>query len=653
MCGIVGYVGKREALPVLLEGLSKLEYRGYDSSGVAILQAGELQIERAVGKLQNLKNKLQEHPIPGQIGIGHTRWATHGGVTENNAHPHRSQSGRIATIHNGIIENYLELKDKLTKVGFSFYSETDTEVLVNLIEYEYQQLTLHFSTKPGLQQEFLGHRQLFTEAVRLALQKVEGGYAIIAMHTDAPNLLVAGRMHNPLILGLGENENLIGSDVPALLDYTQTVCDLGNGQLAEVTADQINLYNLQGESQTKQTRQIEWSATQAEKGGFAHFMIKEIYETPQVFRDVIAGKIRGDRIDGERLGLAEINWQEIDKITLLGCGSAAYACAYGKYLLERWGRITTEVVVGSEYRYHEPVISDKTLVIALSQSGETADTMASIAKAREGRPARIIGVINAMGSSMTREVDSICPLQAGPEISVASTKAFSSMALTLVLIALYVAQERETLPVEQIGKFLAEIKGLDKLAEQVLLQKDNIARYSVHYIHHPSAYYIGRDVNYPSAMEGAQKLKEVSYIHAEAYAAGELKHGPNAVIHPGFPIIALAPKGHVYKKMISNIQEMKAREAHILAIGTVGDQGLSQHADHVILLPETSEELSVLLNTIAMQLFAYYVTLYKGYSIDNPRELKKFYPEPHEIGEPPKSIDIDKPRNLAKSVTVE
>lgn len=653
MCGIVGYTGSKQALPVLIGGLSRLEYRGYDSAGVAIWGEGKLKIEKAVGKLDNLKQQLKGRKIPGTLGIGHTRWATHGGVTKANAHPHTSQHGKLALIHNGIIENYQELRAELEKKGNKFRSQTDTEVLAHQIEAEYESLEQVGSENPDGLEAILSGRSVLLEATRRALQKVEGGYAIVVMHQDHPDLLVVARQHNPLIIGMGEGENLVASDVPALLDYTRKVCDLDNGELASLTPTDVKLYGLNGQRHRLNTRRIEWDAAVAEKGGYPHFLIKEIHETPRVMREVLSGRIRQEKVVGKALGLDGIDFSNITKITLLGCGSAAYACYLGKYLIERWGGITVEVAFGSEYRYHAPVVDGNTLVIALSQSGETADTLASIARAKQGNPARVIGIINALGSSMTREVDAVCPLQAGPEISVASTKAFSSMALTLSLMALYIGQERQHLSQEEIAAFLKELQTMPTLAEKVLKIEDEIARLSVHYIHHQSAYYIGRDVNYPSAMEGTQKLKELSYIHAEAYPAGELKHGPNAVIEPGFPVICLVPEGEVYKKMLSNIQEMKARGASILAFATEGDKLIAEHAEHVISLPKTSQELSVLVNTIAMQLFAYYVTLYKGYSIDHPRRLKKFYPKPGQKITAPKSIDIDKPRNLAKSVTVE
>ncbi|OIP98779.1 hypothetical protein AUK40_01110 [Candidatus Wirthbacteria bacterium CG2_30_54_11] len=638
MCGIVGYIGEKQAVPILMKGLAKLEYRGYDSAGIAVISDREIAIHKTTGKLENLARKIKGMTIPGTIGIGHTRWATHGGVTDLNAHPHASCKRDLVVIHNGIIENYQELKEDLLAKGHVFQSETDTEVIAHLIEQEFDTLPTLSTGNP------------LTEAVRRALSQVEGGYAIVVLHRNRPDTIVAARMHNPLIIGLGKGENLVASDIPALLDYTKVVCDLENGQMAEISKNSVRISNLQGKEQPLVTRTITWDVAQAEKGGYPHFLIKEIHETPAVLRDVLRNKIRRGSINPQPLGLEGLDLRKINKITLLGCGSAAYACLYGKYLLEKWTRITTEVQVGSEFRYHQPIIDGSTLVIALSQSGETADTLASIELAKKAKPMRTIGVINAIGSSMTRQVDQVCLLQAGPEISVASTKAFSSMIVSLALMALHIGKVRG---VQTDDSFLSEINRLPELTSKVLEQEHEIARIATYYIHHQDAYYIGRDVNYPSALEGSQKLKELSYIHAEAYPAGELKHGPNAVIYDHFPIICLVPEGHVYKKMISNIQEMKARKASILSFATEGDTRIAAHSDHVVFLPRTSEEISVMVNTLAMQLFAYYVTLYKGYSIDQPRSLQKYFPKPGEITAPPKSIDIDKPRNLAKSVTVE
>ncbi|HNT29750.1 MAG TPA: glutamine--fructose-6-phosphate transaminase (isomerizing) [bacterium] len=640
MCGIVGYIGKQPALPILLAGLEKLEYRGYDSAGVAIYDGSQVVIEKKVGKLQALKDHLVDTPLKGSLGIGHTRWATHGGVTDYNAHPHASCDGRLVVIHNGIIENYQAIRRDLLQKKHKFVSETDTEVLAHLIEEEYKQLPASANH--------------LTDAVRRALNQVEGGYAIVVINADSPDIMIAARMHNPLIIGKGVGENFVASDVPALLEHTKTVYDLKNGEIAEISAEKVNVTDLHGREVCCEMRKITWDAQQAEKGGYPHFLIKEIHETPSVLADVLRGRIEKKEnavsFSPDTLGLSGLDMKKISKIILMGCGSAYYACLYGKYIFEKLTQITTEAVVGSEYRYHQPIIDSETMVIALSQSGETADTLASLTVAKAMQPLRTIGLINALGSSMTREVDAVCTLQAGPEISVASTKVFSAMITNLLLIALYVAQQKKSCAIADITE---EMLAMPDSTNMVLQQEDEIARIATFYINHQSAYYIGRDVNYPAALEGAQKLKELSYIHAEAYPAGELKHGPNAVIYPGFPVICLAPQGRVYKKMISNIQEMKAREAQILAFATIGDTDIREHADHVIYLPQCSEQLSVVYATIAMQLFAYYVTLYKGFSIDNPRALQKTYPKPGMITDIPKSIDIDKPRNLAKSVTVE
>lgn len=644
MCGIVGYIGKQNASPIIIEGLNKLEYRGYDSSGIAYLENDNIIIQKKTGKLENLKKHLQGQNIKSNICIGHTRWATHGGVTENNAHPHTDNQQKIALIHNGIFENYQTIKTELQNSGHHFHSQTDSEVLAHLISDIYEEKRKKH-TSPDI--------KIFQESVSQALQQVEGGYAIVCMHKNFPNHMIAARLHNPLIIGVGQEENLVASDIPAILPHTKEVYNLQNGQLAVLTKNTVELFDLHQKKLPLKTRTINWTIKQAEKDGYPHFMIKEIHETPNVIRQILTNKLNHNQINSEALGLKDIDLSKIEKITFLACGSASYACQYARYLFEKWSNITCEVWFGSEYRYHEPIVNNKTLIIAVSQSGETADTLASIEKAKQGNPARIIGVINAIGSSMTREVDTTCKLQAGPEISVASTKAFSSMTTTLALMALYTAQERNTLTPQEINDFVHEIQNVPSYLQDILKNEKEIARIATFYIHHQSAYYIGRDVNYPSAQEGAQKLKEISYIHAEAYPAGELKHGPNAVIYDGFPIICLIPDSSTYKKMYSNIQEMKARDANILAIATQNNSQMEELAKHVIYHPPIKEELAPLLNTLVQQLFAYYVTLYKGYSIDNPRALEKSYPLPGQITDPPKSIDIDKPRNLAKSVTVE
>ncbi|HDS11566.1 MAG TPA: glutamine--fructose-6-phosphate transaminase (isomerizing), partial [Candidatus Wirthbacteria bacterium] len=428
MCGIIGYTGSKQVLPILIEGLSKLEYRGYDSAGIAIITTEKLLVKKEIGKLENLRKKLDNSPIKGHCGIGHTRWATHGGVTQTNAHPHTDCSGKLAIIHNGIIENYLDLKADLASKGHDFKSQTDSEIMAHLIEEELK------SIQKGSVQEDISHPLAL--AVYRATKQAEGGFALVVVHHDYPGTMIVSRMHNPLIIGLGEGENLIASDVPALLEHTKKVYDLKNEEIALIDQDQVLLYDSLGRHTKMKTRQINWDAQQAQKGGYPHFLIKEIHETPEILTNVLRGKVKGTKLNQETLGLADLDLGRINKVTFLACGSAAYACMYAKYLIEKWARITSEVFVGSEFRYHSPIIDQHTLVIAVSQSGETADTLASINLAKKFKPARIIGVINAIGSSLTREVDQVCHLQAGPEISVASTKALSSMLLTLALQAL-------------------------------------------------------------------------------------------------------------------------------------------------------------------------------------------------------------------------
>ncbi|MEI6221345.1 MAG: glutamine--fructose-6-phosphate transaminase (isomerizing) [bacterium] len=653
MCGIIGYIGSQQVLPILIAGLERLEYRGYDSAGVAIKETGDaITVVKQVGKVENLKQELVTRKIEGTLGIGHTRWATHGGVTNNNAHPHFDYHKTIALIHNGIIENYSEIKERLVSQGHQFSSETDTEVLAHLIGEKYRELVegmhaLGLTGKPD--------KQVFLEATRKALTLIDGAYSIVVIHKDHPDCIVAARLFSPLILGLGKDENFIASDIPAILQYTNEVVDLGDEQIACVTATDYTITDIHGNSVTAPRRTVSFNLETAEKQGYPHFLIKEIHESSRVIQDVIRGKIYNHQLVAAGLGLSSADAQLIQHVQLIACGTAYYACLIGKYLFEQWAGVLTEAITASEYRYHTPVTTKNSLVIGVSQSGETADTMAGLRKVETKPHLALIGLTNVIGSSLARmiETEHLILLNAGPEISVASTKAFTSMVMVQTLLALFVAREKGLVTENTTTEILDAVEQLPAQIDQILDQKKEIARVAMQYVRWNSMYFLGRGINYPTALEGALKLKEISYIHAEGYPAGEMKHGPIAVLEKGFPVVAIATKSVVYDKMLSNIQEAAAREADLIILANPGDKKAEKIGKHCLWVPETREELSPILNNIVLQLFAYYTALYKGYSIDNPRSLEKFYPDPDDLTAPPVSIDIDKPRNLAKSVTVE
>jgi len=609
MCGIVGYIGGAEVTQILVNGLRKLEYRGYDSAGVAVLSAGRVAISRKQGKLDRLAGVLAEHPLPGTLGIGHTRWATHGAPSDENAHPHIDCSGRIAVVHNGIIENYLPLRERLEAEGHHFTSETDTEVLAHLLE-------AHF------------HGDLF-EAMRAALQEVIGSYALVAVCQDTPETLVAARQHSPLIVGHGEGEFFVASDVPAILSHTRKITYLNNGELVELTRAGVRLTQLDGSPVPVTTSTVAWDPVMAEKGGFKHFMLKEIHEQPQALAETLRGRLNDARncaqLPGLHLSTEEL--RRITKIQIVACGTAYHAGFVGKYAIEKLARVPVEVDVASELRYRDPVVGAGTLALVISQSGETADTLAALREMKE-RGAHVLAITNAVGSSVDREADSVLYTYAGPEIAVASTKAYSTQLMVMYLLALRLSEARETLTVPERARMIDALQCLPEQLEKILEHRDAIRECALRFHNARNMLFLGRGANYPTALEGALKLKEISYIHAEGYAAGEMKHGPIALVTPECPTVAIAMPGGVYEKILSNIKEVKARRGHVIGLGAADDRELGKYADDVITVPRTDELLSPVLAVLPLQLFAYYCAEYLG-------------------------LDIDQPRNLAKSVTVE
>ena len=609
MCGIVGYVGPRDAAPILLEGLRRLEYRGYDSAGIAVrTEQGTVFVEKRAGKLHNLTDSLNGSTPVGHPGIAHTRWATHGAPTDLNAHPHADCSGKLALIHNGIIENYAEIRDRLAGEGHRFTSETDTEVLAHLIEAHY--------------------RDDLVEATRLALGEVRGAYAIGVMHTDHPDLIVGARMNVPLIVGLGDGEGFLASDVPAILEHTRRMIILHEGDLAAVTPDGTRVWSLDGTELDREVTEITWNLEAAEKGGFAHFTLKEIYEQPHAIQEALRGRVDGrGHIRLPELEAIDDRLRAAERIYLVACGTAHYAGDVGAYLLQQWTGLPAVSVIGSEMRYAPPPIDERTVVIAISQSGETADTIAPTRLARE-RGATVVVVTNVVGSALTRDGDATAYLQAGPEIGVASTKAFATQVLVLQMIALHLAELRGTLTAAQLAEYGLGMRALPRAAVAALECAAQVRRIARSWAEVDDVMYIGRGIGFPIAMEGALKLKELSYVHAEGYAAGELKHGPIALLDPETPLVAIATRGAVYEKVVSNVSEARARHAPVVAIATIGDESIAAYADEVIYVPETAEELSPVVTIVPLQLLAYEVAVSRG-------------------------TDVDQPRNLAKSVTVE
>jgi glucosamine--fructose-6-phosphate aminotransferase (isomerizing) len=611
MCGIIAYIGDKKALPILINGLRRLEYRGYDSAGLAVFDDGKPCTLRAVGKIDNLaeklKNQSQGFGIDSTFGIAHTRWATHGGVTENNAHPHTDCTGKIILAHNGIIEDYRELKDKLG-TNHTYKSETDSEVLAHLIETYY---------KGDLR-----------KAVLEALSRVQGTYGLVVMHADHPGQLVVARMGSPLVIGIGDDEYFVASDATPMLAYTKKVIFLEDGEVAEITRNELQTFNLKDHHVTKQIEEIEWDEAQAQKQGFPHFMLKEIFDQPNVVQDAIRGRYRLE--DGTAhlggLNMSEEEMRSIKRVVLIACGTASYAGIAGKYMFERLCGIPTEVDVASEFRYRDPIIDNHTLVFGISQSGETADTLAALKEAKR-KGAFVRGIVNVIGSTIARETNGGTYIHAGPELAVASTKAYTNMVAILLLYALQFGRLNK-LSVATGQRLLQALGEIPEKMKSILHQSDKIKELAEKYKNYQDMLYLGRGINFPVALEGSLKLKEISYIHSEAYPGGEMKHGAIALLSPEFPVIAIMTRNQLYDKMRSNIEEIKARKAPIILIATEGDDKASELAQDVIYVPSTMELVEPLLNTLPLQLFAYHMAVALG-------------------------RDVDRPRNLAKSVTVE
>jgi glutamine---fructose-6-phosphate transaminase (isomerizing) len=614
MCGIVGYVGWRDAVPVIVEGLRKLEYRGYDSAGIAVVQDGALTRRRSVGKLHNLEENLHAEPLTGAFGIGHTRWATHGRPSEENAHPHSDCTGNLVVVHNGIIENYLPLKAKLAAAGHRFVTQTDTEVVAHLVESLY---------KGSLE-----------EALRGALRELEGIYALVLVHRDEPQKLVAARMGPPLVVGLAKGEHFLASDIPALLPYTRDFIFLDDGDVVTVTPDSMRLTDAQGKGVERKPTRITWDPVQAEKGGYRHFMLKEIHEQPRAVRDTLLGRIGLEEgaVHLEELGAAAEELRRAKRVMLLACGTSWHAALVGKYLLEQVAQVPAEVDYGSEFRYRDPIVGPKTLAVAISQSGETADTLAAFRQAKK-QGALPIAICNVQGSMLTREAAGTLLTHAGPEIGVASTKAFTAQLVALALLTVHLGRLRGTLTAERGRELLQSLAKVPHLMEDALRVSGRIEEMAKRFAQARDFLFLGRGINYPIALEGALKLKEISYIHAEGYPAGEMKHGPIALIDEEMPVVALVPPGRTYEKMLSNIQEVKARGGRVLAVTAQGDTDVRkvldlEGPDAIIDVPPVDEVWSPLLTVLPLQLLAYHTAVRAG-------------------------RDVDQPRNLAKSVTVE
>ncbi len=607
MCGIVGYVGPKESVPILIEGLRRLEYRGYDSAGVAVHDKGETRVIRCQGKLANLEKQLIATPLPGMLGIGHTRWATHGRPSETNAHPHRVAG--VSVVHNGIIENHIALRQKLQGLGRKFSSETDTEIVAHLVDAE---------VKAGV-------KDLAT-AVRNALKQVEGAYAIVVMSDANPDHLVCAKAASPLVLGTGVGENFIASDIPAILSHTRNMIFLEDGQVADVTREGIVITDLAGNTMQGKVKPVTWNATQAEKGGYKHFMLKEIFEQPRAVTDTLRGRLELEQMD-VILDDVKLDPADIKKITIIACGTSNHAGMVGKYMIEQLARIPVECDLASEYRYRNPIVGKGDLVIAVSQSGETADTLAAVKEAKS-HGARILSIANVLDSSIPRHSDGALYTHAGPEIGVASTKAFTTQLVALVEIAIHLGRKTGSLSKDDAQTLLQELLQIPHKMKQVTDQAAHLQILARRYGNARDFLFLGRGINHPIALEGALKLKEISYIHAEGYSAGEMKHGPIALIDEHMPVVVIAPKGPGYEKVMSNLTEVKAREGKIIAIASHGDHEVGTIADEVILIPECPNVLSPMLTVVPLQLLAYYVADFKG-------------------------TDVDQPRNLAKSVTVE
>ncbi|MEK7477297.1 MAG: glutamine--fructose-6-phosphate transaminase (isomerizing) [Candidatus Coatesbacteria bacterium] len=612
MCGIVGYVGTGKATPVILDGLARLEYRGYDSAGIAVIEDGVLKVRRRAGRLAQLVESLKLEPIEGSVGIGHTRWATHGAPSEKNSHPHCDCRGDIAVVHNGIIENYQELKNQLEARGHVFKSETDTEVVAHLLEEEFTQ------GAPSL-----------VEAARRALPKAKGAYALGLLRRQEPGVLVAARLGSPLIVGLGSGENYVASDVPAILSRTRNIVYLNDGEVIELTPTAWKVTDLNGVPREHPVSRIEWSVDAAEKGGFEKFMLKEIHEQPRVIRETLMGRISADKksIQLKDMNLSVEELKSLKKMFIVSCGTAFHAGYVGKYLLEHFTNLPVEVDLASEFRYRSPKMDKDTVIFTVTQSGETADTLASV-RAAKAKGCKVISICNVVGSSIARESHGVIYTNAGPEIGVASTKAYTAQLTAFCLFTIYYGKLTGSIPDEKAADMIRQLEGIPDKVDEILKDQAHIKALATKYAQAPSWLYLGRKFNFPTALEGALKNKEITYTHAEGFAAGEMKHGPIALIHKEMPILCIAPRGETYEKMTSNIREVGARAGRIICVATRGDADIAGISEDVIYVPETPEEFSPILCVVPLQLLAYYCARARG-------------------------CDIDKPRNLAKSVTVE
>ena len=606
MCGIVGYVGPRRCTSILVEGLRRLEYRGYDSAGLAIMEGEQSNILRCEGKLKGLDSMVEELQPQGKVGIGHTRWATHGRPSEQNAHPHKY--GKVAVVHNGIIENHAQLRQALQQRGHEFSSETDTEIVAHLVDDELSQ------GRPPL------------EAVRLALRQVEGAYAICVLIDDAPQQIIAARYDAPLILGLGDGENYVASDAPAILNLTREMIFLEDGDLVQVRADGVEIQDLEGQPQQRESQQILWDPVMAEKGGYKHFMLKEIHEQPRAVTDTIRDRISAAEGDAFIDGF-EVQAEALHRITIVACGTSYHAALVGKFLIEGLARIPVEVDLGSEFRYRDPLVREDDLLVSISQSGETADTLAALREARS-KGARVLSICNVVGSSIARESDGVLYTHAGPEIGVASTKAFTTQLSALVLLAIHLGRRSGALSREAAQELIQDLLTIPEQMKEVLDHGASVNVIARRYANARDFLYLGRGINYPIALEGALKLKEISYIHAEGYPAGEMKHGPIALIDENLPVVVITPRGSGYEKIINNLTEVRAREGKVIAIASRGDPEIGAMVDDVIQIPHIRSELQPLLSVLPLQMLAYRVADIRG-------------------------TDVDQPRNLAKSVTVE
>ena len=612
MCGIVGYTGKQQAAPVLLEGLSKLEYRGYDSAGIAVRDGEkDVRVVKARGRLSVLEEKTDGgRTVPGNCGIGHTRWATHGEPTENNAHPHVSEDSSVVAVHNGIIENYQELKEKLLRNGYTFYSDTDTEVAVKLIDYYYKK----YKVGP-------------IDAIAKCMVRMRGSYALAVMFRDYPGEIYAARKESPMILGLGDGENFIASDVPAILKHTRRVIYVGNLEMARITPEKAEIIDLNGDVIEKEVTEITWDAEAAEKGGFEHFMMKEIYEEPRAIEDTLHSAIKEGTIDISATGLTEEEMKSFSSVWIVGCGSAYHVGVVAQYVLEDLAKIPVRVELASEFRYRQPLLAKDALVVIISQSGETADSLAALREAKR-QGVKVLGIVNVVGSAIAREADYVFYTLAGPEIAVATTKAYSAQLIGCDLLAVALGRARGVLEEEKIKELLSELLSLPGKVERIIEDKERIQWFANKFANINDVFFLGRGLDYAACMEGSLKMKEISYIHSEAYAAGELKHGTISLVEKGTMIIGVATQKRIFEKTISNMVEVKTRGAYLCGITSAGNYSMEDTADFVLYVPKSDEHFMATLTVIPLQLLAYYVAVNRG-------------------------IDVDKPRNLAKSVTVE